>query len=973
MKLFPYSLIRIGGELFEDWDQLETSELESFFLDLSDRHAKRIDKKNTLCDKLMIFIRDAEDTATQNAVQNVRRDIFNERKVKNSKLNKAKDVLPEELKIQLDEYLEFQQSLKQQEIDGQAIYEKVITANRVVFKDLVGKDTIKKGLVLSSRSLLERLESYRTRDIDKFRKKELQTEISLLQYLTRMYAKTSPFSTFTNLAVVETNDKAKNISLTHQKDSEEVMGHIRLNNFLLKYLVDLFISYEPLYQRIAVRNNPTIQKEAEAYLYLTNNNNIEAFQRIPQNPVVEYIYELASADKVGVPFGSLVEQLLEAIDAEKSEIEDYVKQLIDYGFLEYNLGVSGIDPDWDQPLIEVLKPMKDIAHVTDLIDTLVMMRELSVSYASKPSSERGAVLQEAFDAFKAVCFKLHEAAGLPEDERKTREELMVIHKEKEEERKREEEAKKAEQDKAGEEGTEQESEKKENGEEGEEKKEEEVFKKSSSTYFSFKPEQIFYEDTTRQIDGLIESEKASELIGTLHKVLEQTRVFQGGNSERTNMRKYFLDKYGEGQSIDLLTFYEDYFREFKKPEKEKERKIKEDREKAIKEGKTPEKPQEQEDARDPKVIEWEKKFVSQLSVDGKLEIEIDLSTLESINKELEVSTTIDSPASYGCFIQLMQNNGEVSAFVNSSFSGYGKMLSRFLHILGDRVTDSIRDWNKELILEDELYIENCDASYFNANLHPTLMPNEIWMPGGHNSLPEEQQIPILDFKVSHDKEKNELMLMHIPTGKRSWVFDLGFQGHQGRSQLFQLLDKFTKADYLFAYPLMGLVNHEFAKSNKPAEQHEETKKNEEGPVAEKKPEISFTPRISIEGLIFQRKNWHVPKALLPIKDSMDDAYSYHKKVALWRLENNLPDEVFVYVDPSRGSNVAPELGKRLTRDDYKPQYIDFTQPLLVNLFEKLAQKAPHTMKIVEMLPTSEQMLKIDDKRYVSEFVMQWYN
>ena len=129
----------------------------------------------------------------------------------------------------------------------------------------------------------------------------------------------------------------------------------------------------------------------------------------------------------------------------------------------------------------------------------------------------------------------------------------------------------------------------------------------------------------------------------------------------------------------------------------------------------------------------------------------------------------------------------------------------------------------------------------------------------------------------------------------------------------------------------------------------------------------------IGDLILQRKTWLVPRVQLPIKESTDDAYSYFRKVSLWRYEQGLPDEVFVYVDPYRGANVDPKLGKRLTRDDYKPQYINFNQPLLVNLFEKLAQKTPQAMKVVEMLPTSEQMLKIDGKRYVTEFVMQWYN
>ena len=78
MKLFPYSQIRIGGESFEDWDKLDASELVDFFRELSEGHQSKADKKNKLCDDLMDFIRGLKEQSDQNAIQNVRRDIFND-------------------------------------------------------------------------------------------------------------------------------------------------------------------------------------------------------------------------------------------------------------------------------------------------------------------------------------------------------------------------------------------------------------------------------------------------------------------------------------------------------------------------------------------------------------------------------------------------------------------------------------------------------------------------------------------------------------------------------------------------------------------------------------------------------------------------------------------------------------------------------------------------------------------------------
>jgi hypothetical protein len=36
-------------------------------------------------------------------------------------------------------------------------------------------------------------------------------------------------------------------------------------------------------------------------------------------------------------------------------------------------------------------------------------------------------------------------------------------------------------------------------------------------------------------------------------------------------------------------------------------------------------------------------------------------------------------------------------------------------------------------------------------------------------------------------------------------------------------------------------------------------------------------------------------------------------------------------------------------------------------------KATGTLKIEEMLPNSKQLITLSDKRYVTEFVIQWYS
>ena len=977
MDIFPYSLVRLGGESFEQWAKMNTEVVTQEVAAIISLKENKKDQKEQLCDELFSFIEQLSNAANQNVLQNLRRDIFNDRKIKNNKLTKAKEILSAKLKDKLGSYLQLNEAVKSKIEETETHYLQTLHQSRLVIKELVNTDSLKKGLLLSSKSLLDRLDSYTSRNIKNFRKKEIQVEQGFIKYLTRIYTKTSPFSTFTNLSMAELtgDDKSNPICINHTSD-KKVKGHIRINNFLLKYLLDLFKNYRKAYLWFYLRPNPTIENKEDHFLFLTNNNNIESFQRIPFSPVVELIIETAKENKSGIRFNKLIATLHDNIEAEEEELETYIKQLIDYGCLEYNVGVSGIDPDWDIKLVERLALLKEnkVPHIADLIEVLIQLRNMANMYAEQNDVARKETLNLAFEKFREVCMVIHKEAGLPKDERKTPEERQKDWKKKQEELKAKEKEKK-----------EEEKEKKD------EEKKDEIFKHQASTLFLFKPEQVFYEDTTREANAILNQQEIRTFVEKLDGLMQSLKVFKGMEDEKVKMKHYFLQKYKKDSTIDLLTFYEDFFREYKKPLKEYEdQKKKEAKERAEKEKESSkEKPEvdnkqkgnkeKQSKEENPfldipelkekqKLIEqWNEKYAEALKnivENSNGQVNVTGKEIKEANSSLNIKNKESEGVSYGTFAQFYTDaNGKLKAVLNGTFTGYGKMLSRFLHIFDEKITDELRKWNNNSNKNDSIFIEDCDASYFNANLHPPLMSNEIWMPGGHNTLPEQQQLPITDFTVCYDTKKNELILKHTPTGKQAHIFDLGFQGQMGRSQLFQLLEKFSKAEYLFTQPVANAVNTSLTKN-----------RNKQENEQEKKPEITVLPRIVYEDQItIQRKTWSVPKVCIPQKLPADSAWEYYLKLNEWRKENEIPDEVFVFINPDRWiNNLDPKLAKKLTRDDYKPQYIDFTHPLLISLFEKLISKAPVSIKIQEMLPGSGQMIKIDNERFVSEFVVQWY-
>lgn len=1014
MKLFPHILTRTSGGQFENFNSTTSSDnLARVTMEIVSRRQVIEASKLALTENLLSFIQQLKDPKEQNSVQNVRRDIFNNRKVKRSKFLKAYDLLPEELQKEINAYFELSKEVEKVEAEAHFIYRNCLLQAREQIKRLATEETFQKGLILSSQTLLSRISVYASTQAEQFKKRELHIEQGIIKYLSRMYCKTSPFSTFTNLALGEANSNSiepirtrtpdtyendandfidsgaqeewtpslQGMSAARSATSEAVIpdekqagsisSHIRINNYLFKYLKDLLVENKSFFLHFLLRPNPTIETKEDHYLFLINHNNVESFQRMPLNPVLDLILSEFQKGGKGILFNELTTAIKEHIEASDEELEAYLRQAISFGLLEYNFEISGTDPDWDIKLVKQLRRLEieQVPLATELKEALEKIRALAISYGNGSIPNRKTILKDAYTIFRNICMKLHEAAGLPEAEREFQEEAKKTkHKETQEKS-----ADSTRDDSAS-------------VNKSISKDEKPAFQKKSSTHFSFKPEQIFYEDSTRDVVFQLNEEKLHSFVEKLDALLHQLRLFKGGSDEKDKMFHYFSSKYGENARIRLLTFYEDYYREFKKPEAEWLKNMKA-QERLFQETDTTKetnvetlRPDSIPAKKEPnpfslKAIEhrekswedWKNKLSSLLhSKINSNQIEVDLDTVLKVNKQAKLNLKNAEKNSFGSFIQFFSEENQkgeqvLKGVLNASFMGYGKMISRFLHIFDEEVTLDVQSWNNSLNPENKfLFVADCDSSYFNANLHPPMLPYEIWMPGGHNSLPSEKQLPITDFEVIADQEKKELQLIHIPTKKRAFVFDLDFQGHQGRSQLFQLLEKFTMAEHLYVYPLLSAINQQLFKKA------QEENKNAPG--------ISIQPRVTFqEQIILQRKSWSIPKELFPLRQSGESNEQYFFNINQWRKKSAIPQEVFVTIHQNRKlKEVNTKVAKKLSRDDYKPQFISFNNPLLVLLFEKLLAKAPTAVKIEEMLPASEQLPSINGKKYVSEFVVHWY-
>lgn len=938
MNLFPYALIRAAGGPLSRFQLLKVKKSVQISQQLHSQRKSIQKLQSQLSDDLYQIIGEADQASRRELIQ-LRRDIFNGRKVSQGKSAEPELPLPTQKRIQ--EYTNVWETIDQLQKQGEHTYIQEITHARKNMRELIQDSTLQKGLLLSSQSLLRfGIPHYLDSDPSRLKNRELKTELSLIKYLSRIYTKTSPFSTFTNLAI------GRICPLSSQKSADsifeeenfnkkaEIVSHIRLNNHLFKYLQELMVKNREIYRWLRIRPNPTLLKEGEGHFnFLTNSNNIESFQRMKRSPILDIFHQIASEQKEGVVYAELIRYFVDqaVVDAAEEEICNYLDQLISYGFFEFNFGVSGIDPDWDINLCRHLDPLGlNIPLVKMVTDALRKIRQMAVQYSLASADKRLIILDSAFDIFKSACFQLHQAAGLPAK------------------------------DWPASTGRANQHQKPRNPQRMEKK---ESFQHRGSTYFYFRPENLFYEDTALNISPTLQEKTVVDIIQCLHDLLQSLRQFRGNAEEHERMTRYFLDTYGQSAQVDLLHYYENYFRDEKKPGERR--------------GAISEPPgnnhKPASNRRIQKRREYLKQWQSQLEATlyqnnetASHRFYLSQAQIGEINHQIPLESEKNlycAPSSYGAFLQFFREKDDCGRFklfavVNATFPGFGKMLSRFLHLFDPQITDELRRSNIKLS-RSSLLIENSDASFFNANLHPPLMPLEIWMPGSQNTLSPDNQIAVTDLVVTYNQEQNRLQLIHNPTQKTAYVFDLGFQGHGGRSPLFQLLEKFSLTEYLSPH---FAVNAAVQAASRESIDHEKNK-------------ITIIPRVVFENrLILHRQTWHFPKSSLPKRQPGESEWAYFDRVNSWRLIHHLPDEVFVYaINRTQATLLKPEELNQLKRDDYKPQYICFSNPFLIRLWEKLCERTPRFLWVEEMLPTSRQLLSIDQKEIVTEFMIQWYS
>lgn len=747
-EIFPYSFLRYASGNHIDFERLRDDSVKGFIKELNALGLEIDTLKDKLCNYLHTLVGEASSPSDKQFFINIKRDVYNSRNITPTHRIKLLEKLNKENKDLFELYIVLKEKKEQLLINWDSRYIDTIREHRCIVQELSKNELFQKGVRLSSKVFYNQLDTFSKKAVSSFGKKEIRLEYSLLRYLTRMYFKTSPFSTFTNLGVCNLIEKEDAYTLA----KGEIQSKIRLNNGIFDYLKTLLILHPEINEYLYLKLNPTIQTTEDKVSFLINFHNLESFQNIPHTGVIQLLLEIVK-QKDSLRMYEFIEKLQESIAGNPKEIKEYLLKLVEIGLLEFDFKTSGIDPDWSSKLLNFLRQIKSSSQ--SLKQTILVLEKQHVCceiYATSNTKERSTILEEMFKDFSMLFEHFLENMNIFKKDYKAYKEnyksLFASEK----------------------------------------------LKKHLYVLPSLTTEKLIYEDSFIKERGEVSKTLLTAVIKDINSLIDLLQPLDSFQEERNRIQSFYIDYYGKKAEINLLDFYNLYYLHIKKSQQD----LKNDNtDRYIDEH------QENYNQTYRKWIEDFKCILKPIIDKNKDEIHIDTNILKTMQEQWKNNRKTPL-ISRGMFMQVFYVENNFQVVVNSISQGMGRASGRFLHLFNPNITKDLKTHNVQNSKES-LFMELSDGSYFNANSHPPLLDHEIKIPDGHTSLPIESQIAVKDIRVYFDEDIQEVCLKHSVTGKRILPFDLCLESLDHRSKLYQLLSYFSPDQTISFRPIQKAV------------------------------------------------------------------------------------------------------------------------------------------------------------------------
>jgi hypothetical protein len=670
-----------------------------------------------LSDALHEQIGQAPDVGTRRALIEVRRQLYN-------------NVLPRDtgamanvtgdLGRRLVDWLRDRSALDDLLAGGVETVRQELARSRTALRALAGEPLLRHGLLLASPSLDAYLDRYRTSDRPTLNKRERRVERSLMEYLSRIAYKTSPFSTFTGLALGRFADgPGTTVFAGHIRDGWR--GYTRLNVAVLGRLHDLIVANEKLCADLPVKLTPGWKTELGRIRYVRRSVSygddsvavgMDLVQTVvyylSRSPGLERTLKLLDGQS-DLRLRDLVEHICVTESASAEEAERWAHALHRLGLLEFaNLrpGIHEVDPV--RGFADRLREL-GLSWADDLADRLSALADRIDAYAAADVPERRQILGWLSKELTAIQYEL--GAG-------------------------------------------------------------------DATL----PQTLLFEDVRLDSEPVTcsETEWTEQIAGALDAIGGLLPAFDLLLNERMMLKAFFLIRHGRGgRCDDVLRFVHDFQEDIydQYSEMVERRQFQGDDDAVLAHDNWLNSPGiAAADRARQRIVDGIREAWDALPVDAE-ELYLDENLIATATRELRPAAPRFAPLSY--FVQLARTPAGPLAVLNQTIGSLSFPFSRFTHCFTDPagrdLADLLRADNRRHQPDGAILAELVGgAATTNLNLHGRLTDYQLVCPGETGSVPEAEQILTDDLYLEHDEGTDRVVLRSRRLGREVVPVHLGY-------------------------------------------------------------------------------------------------------------------------------------------------------------------------------------------------------
>lgn len=357
IKVLPDIVTRVSPVPISSLKKLKMNQTIDFINNIEDKEFQFEQLTTKLSNILFNLVNQMKSDEERKAILNLRRDIFNKRNISNEYIN----IDDQSIVMKINKWLELKRDISKLKMEAQKIFDKEILEKRNELQKMASLYPLRRTTALSSQSLHKKWEKYLNIPVTEQNKKVRKTERSITLYLTRMIAKTSPFSSLTLVGYGNISNEVSDWRL----ENLSWESSIHLNNMVSIYIWELLTSsslslYLPLESnpslRVVVVDNDSklmeyvkVNRNRKSSVFLTQT---EERVQIPYNDEIYSLYKYIKNNKISI--STLIKELS---NNSEEEVIKYIKKLIELKIIDFKVPYNEQDTDYLAKIKELLKTM----------------------------------------------------------------------------------------------------------------------------------------------------------------------------------------------------------------------------------------------------------------------------------------------------------------------------------------------------------------------------------------------------------------------------------------------------------------------------------------------------------------------------------------------------------------------------------------------------------------------------------------